>query len=185
MTVEVQGLANRAMSEDSKQRAAQLKDEGNAAFKGALAWAGAEQRRVRRLHELLIHLHTLASQPSPLPAKHYALAQQFYSKALEVDPTNAVLWGNRAFAAIRLEASVGWRRVVLPMWGRLAALELTTPRGAVQGLRIEQGSSRALRPATPSSPTHLRPAAALNLSQVQEFGGAIADASKALDLDPK
>ncbi|PSC75771.1 Serine threonine-phosphatase 5 [Micractinium conductrix] len=35
--------------------------------------------------------------------KHYALAQQFYSKALEIDHANAMLWGNRAFAAIRLE----------------------------------------------------------------------------------
>lgn len=35
--------------------------------------------------------------------KHYALAQQFYTKALDVDPTNPQLWGNRAFAAIRLE----------------------------------------------------------------------------------
>ncbi|KAL4858796.1 Serine/threonine-protein phosphatase 5 [Chlorella vulgaris] len=35
--------------------------------------------------------------------KHYAVAQQLYSKALEADPTSAVLWGNRAFAAIRLE----------------------------------------------------------------------------------
>ncbi|KAI7844809.1 hypothetical protein COHA_001689 [Chlorella ohadii] len=35
--------------------------------------------------------------------KHYAHAQQLYSKAIEADPTNAVLYGNRAFAAIRLE----------------------------------------------------------------------------------
>lgn len=30
-------------------------------------------------------------------------AQQLYTKAIEADPTSAVLWGNRAFAAIRLE----------------------------------------------------------------------------------
>ena len=36
-------------------------------------------------------------------AKHYAHAQQLYSKAIEADPTSAVLYGNRAFAAIRLE----------------------------------------------------------------------------------
>lgn len=42
--------------------------------------------------------------PPPPAEKHYALAQQFYTKALDVDPTNPQLWGNRAFAAIRLEA---------------------------------------------------------------------------------
>ncbi|KAL4433050.1 hypothetical protein ABPG77_006477 [Micractinium sp. CCAP 211/92] len=35
--------------------------------------------------------------------KHYALAQQFYTKALDEDPANPQLWANRAFAAIRLE----------------------------------------------------------------------------------
>lgn len=47
--------------------------------------------------------------PTPWPPaeKHYALAQQFYTKALEVDPTSAVLFGNRAFAAIRLEVGGG------------------------------------------------------------------------------
>jgi hypothetical protein len=33
------------------------------------------------------------------------MAQQLYSKAIEADPTSAVLWANRAFAAIRLEVS--------------------------------------------------------------------------------
>jgi tetratricopeptide (TPR) repeat protein len=35
--------------------------------------------------------------------KRYVQAQQLYTKAIEADPTSAVLWGNRAFAAIRLE----------------------------------------------------------------------------------
>ena len=39
--------------------------------------------------------------------KHYAHAQLLYSKAIEVDPSNAVLYGNRAFAAIRLEVRGG------------------------------------------------------------------------------
>lgn len=45
----------------------------------------------------------LLARRSPAADKHYAMAQQLYSKAIEADPTSAVLWANRAFAAIRLE----------------------------------------------------------------------------------
>lgn len=39
-----------------------------------------------------------------LAEKHYQHAVEGYSRAIDLDPTNAVYYGNRAFAHLRLEA---------------------------------------------------------------------------------
>ncbi len=99
-------LQERQMSKQSVQTAEQLKAEGNQAFKGAgIGPSSPPPPPPGR--------HVPRAQPPPvsrcrLADKHYAHAQQLYSKAIEADPTNAVLYGNRAFAAIRLEVRCGW-----------------------------------------------------------------------------
>jgi hypothetical protein len=88
------------MAEASRlEQAAAIKADANAAFKGARA------RPADHRHTSAAAAATSLTRADALPAadKHYAVAQQLYSKALEADPTSAVLWGNRAFAAIRLE----------------------------------------------------------------------------------
>lgn len=62
------------------------------------------RRPTRQARGAVLNHRCLRCRPAD---KHYAHAQLLYSKAIEVDPSNAVLYGNRAFAAIRLEVRGG------------------------------------------------------------------------------
>lgn len=92
------------MSADSQGRADELKQQGNTAFKGDHLGQGWQPGLHPVGSVVSAVAHGVARCPF-LAEKHYALAQQFYTKALDEDPANPQLWANRAFAAIRLEAS--------------------------------------------------------------------------------
>ena len=118
VTVEV-STEPRALSAASVKVAEDLKAKGNAAFKGGAAASPREptippdvidgRRRRRRTAAAAAAGHHVPLLPLHAD-KHYNLAQQLYSRAIEADPTNAVLYGNRAFAAIRLEVRLGSSR---------------------------------------------------------------------------
>jgi serine/threonine-protein phosphatase 5 len=55
----------------------------------------------------LCDLHSPETLPTftlfPVAEKHYAAAVHLYTQALEIQPDNAVLYANRAFAHIKIE----------------------------------------------------------------------------------
>ena len=121
----------------------------------------------------------------PLADKHYSLAQQLYSSAIEADPTNAVLWANRAFAAIRLEVHPGRRAVAWFHSCLVPALLHLLCHLLYSDVILASLEDTAVGLETCVDPSFDHRLLHATLSRLQEFGGAIADAGKALELDPQ